>query len=192
MQQLAIKSFTPHRFPISVKIFHVMAAEGVFAPTDRVELIDGEIFNMSPIGTLHARCVNWLSRVLGEFVGRDFIVSIQNPIVLDDASEPQPDISILRYRDDFYKNETPWPRDVLMIFEVADTSVEFDRNIKLPRYAAAGIPETWLIDLVSERVEVHSEPKENTDGTVKIFQRGENAASHMIANIDLSLDEILG
>lgn len=119
-----------------------MAAEGAFAPTDRVELIDGEIFNMSPIGNIRARCVDFLNRYLSKIAGTEYIIRVQNPIVLDDDSEAQPDISILRYRDDFYKSETPRPRDVLMVFEVADTSVEFDRNIKLPRYAAAGIPET--------------------------------------------------
>jgi Uma2 family endonuclease len=173
-------------------MYHVMADGGAFAPTDRVELIGGELIDMSPIGKLHARCVKFLAKYLIRLLSDGYVVGVQDPIVLNDDSEPQPDLSIVRFKDDFYKDELPGSKDVLLIIEVADTSVDFDRNVKLRKYAAAGIPESWLIDLASDRVEAHTEPKQSGYGLVKIYGRGENAVSETIAAIDLSVDEILG
>ncbi|MGB7207443.1 MAG: Uma2 family endonuclease [Pyrinomonadaceae bacterium] len=192
MDALAVREPTYSRFPISVEMYHLMAERGVFAPEDRVELIEGELFEMSPIGSLHARCVNFLNRFLVTSAGSEYIVQVQNPIILNDLSEPQPDFSIVRHRQDFYKDGLPEAPDVAVVFEIAETSVTFDKNVKFRRYAAAGIPEAWLIDLTGERVEVHSQPKENGYGIIKIYQRGENAVSEMIPSIDLSVDDILG
>lgn len=180
------------RFPISVEMYHLMAEKGVFAPTDRVELIEGELFEMSPIGNLHARCVKFLNDYLANLITGKFVLGVQDPIVLNDQSEPQPDLSILDYRADFYKDETPRAKNVVLVIEVAETSVTFDKNVKFRRYASAGIPEAWLIDLANETVEVHSQPKENGYGTIKLFQRGENAVSETVPAIDLSVDDILG
>lgn len=193
MNDVGLQSQVSRRhFPITVKMFHRMGLDGYFAPEDRVELIDGEIFEMSPIGSLHARCVNWLNQTLNRLADNSFIVSVQNPVVLTDYSEPQPDLSVVRYREDFYKFETPGAKDSLIVIEVADSSVEFDRNTKIAKYAEAGIPEAWLIDLVAERVEIHSQPTSNGYGLVDMCHRGENAASQTIPSIDLSVDDILG
>ena len=192
MNTLAVLEPTRTRFPITVEMYHLMGEKGVFHPDDRVELIEGELFDMSPIGSLHARCVAFLTRFLTNAAGLDHIINVQNPIILNDRSEPQPDISIVRYRSDFYKDALPEADDVELIIEIADTSVDFDRNVKFRKYASAGIPEAWLIDLVGERVEVHSEPKANGYGIVKIYQRGENAVSETISAIDLSVNDILG
>ncbi len=192
MDALATREPKYDRFPITVEMYHLMAEKGVFAPSDRVELIEGELIDMSPIGSLHARCVAFLNRFLSGIAGVDHIIVVQSPIILNDKSEPQPDISLLRYKADFYKDALPGPADVVMIFEVAETSVTFDKNVKFHRYAAAGICEAWLIDLVGERVEVHSQPEENGYGVVKIYQRGKNAVSETIPAIDLPVNDILG
>lgn len=192
MDALAVREPTYSRFPISVEMYHLMAERGVFAPDDRVELIEGELFEMSPIGNLHARCVKFLNDYLANLVSGKFVLGVQDPIVLNDQSEPQPDLSILDYRTDFYKDEAPNAKDTALVIEVAESSIDFDKNVKFRRYASAGIPEAWLIDLASESVEVHSQPKENGYGTIKIYLRGENAVSETIPSIDLPVDDILG
>lgn len=169
-----------------------MAEEGYFAPDERVELIGGEIIEMSPIGSLHARCVNFLNEQLTRLLSGRLRVSVQNPIILDDESEPPPDLAVLRYREDFYKDALPSAADVLLIIEVADSSVEFDRSRKAPRYAAARIAETWVVDPSEEKVEIHSVAKETTYGLVKIYQRGETAVSETIPELALAGDDILG
>ena len=185
--EVAVKTY-----PISVATYHFMAEQGAFAPDERVELFEGEIIEMSPIGSRHARVVDFLNRFFSSIVGNSSIVRIQNPIILNDLSEPQPDISVVRFREDFYKDELPAAADISLIIEVSDRSVEFDRSKKFPKYAAAGIPEAWLINLEAERVEVHSNAKETTYGMVKIYQRGENVISETMPNLELSVDDILG
>lgn len=192
MQNLQIAQPTLRRHPISVEMYHIMAEQGAFGPEDRVELIGGEIIDMSPIGTLHARCVKFLNRFLSKIAGSEYIIAVQDPVVLTDDTEPQPDITVLRFREDFYKFEAPGPADILLIIEVADTSYDYDRNVKLPRYASSGIPETWLIDLVSDRIEVHYQPKADTYGTVKIYSRGDEVTSTVLTSLRVSVDEVLG
>ena len=132
---------------------------------------------MSPVGSLHVRCVNILGAFLGRILRDEYIVSVQNPILLDDQSEPEPDVSLLRYVADFYKNELPKAADVKLIIEVADSSAAFDRSVKLSRYALAGIAEAWLIDLSNDRVEVHTQPEQDHYGSVIIYERGDNVVS---------------
>src|SRR5436305_9727423 len=163
-------------FPITVEMYHQMGEKGIFAPDDRVELIEGELFQMSPIGSLHARCVKFLLNHLVTLLTGQYVVGVQDPVTLDDKSEPQPDLSILRYQADFYKDATPRAQETVMVVEVADSSVNFDKNVKFRRYAATGIPEAWLVDLDSERVEVHTQPKENGYGMVKIYSQIGRAA----------------
>src|SRR5438067_3636731 len=179
-------------FPITVEMYHQMGEKGSFAPDDRVELIEGELFQMSPIGSLHARCVKFLNNFFVTRLNELFVVGVQDPVTLDDRSEPQPDLSILRYKADFYKDATPRSEETVMVIEVADSSVSFDKNVKFRRYAATGIPEAWLIDLDAERVEVHTQPKENGYGVVRIYIRGENAVSENIPSVNLPVDDILG
>lgn len=169
-----------------------MAERGAFGPEERVELIDGEIIEMSPIGSKHARVVDYLAEFLVRRLGDAVIVRIQNPIIVGDLSEPQPDISILRRREDRYRDAHPEGSDVLAVIEVSDSTVAFDRSRKFPRYAAAGIPEAWLVDLESEHVEIHSMPKESAYGLVKIFLRNENAVSETISDMTLPVNDILG
>jgi Uma2 family endonuclease len=129
-----------------------MGEVGILAPDARVELIDGEIIDMAPPGSLHAGIVDQLVLVLGSAVAGRALLRVQNPLRLDDHSEPQPDISVLRGRADFYKSGHPRPADVLLVVEVADTSLRFDRDDKIPLYARHRIPEVWLVDLRAKRL----------------------------------------
>ena len=178
--------------PISVDLYHHMAEQGMFEPDERVELIDGEIFTMSPVGSLHVRCVNFLNRTISRLLGDDYLVSVQNPIISANDTEPQPDITILRANSNLFKDQLPTGRDTLIVIEVADTSASFDRNRKFPKYAQAGIPEAWLVDLKRDVVEAHSDPGSNGYGVVKTLRRGEVLSSLTIPLIELSVDDILG
>lgn len=180
------------RVPITVEMYHTLDKYGAFAPDERLELIDGEIYEMSPIGSRHSRVVKILAEHLIRHFSDEFIVSVQDPIALDDRSEPQPDLCLLRRTPDYYRDALPKASDVMLLIEVSDTSAGFDREKKIPKYAAAGIPEAWLIDLESEHVEVHSIPKESAYGLVKINLRGEMALSETIAKLSLPVDDILG
>lgn len=192
MQNLAAKARTPRLVPITVKMYHLMAQCGAFHPDDRIELVGGKIFEMPRIGSLHSRCVRFLNSFLWAKVRDELIVSVHNPIILDDESEPQPDITLLRRADDFYKDALPTASDVKLLIEVADTSIEVDRGVKFSRYAAAGIPEAWLVDLINDRVEVHYAPKDEAYSRSKTFQRGENAVSETIPSIEIPVDDVLG
>jgi Uma2 family endonuclease len=148
----------PARHLISVEAFHRMAETGILDPADRVELIDGEIFDMSPIGVLHAALVARLATYFSQKLGGAAVVWCQNPVRLDDASEPEPDIAILRPRADFYATSHPGPADLLLVIEVADTSLAFDLGTKVPLYARHGIPEVWVIDAATRRTRVFRRP----------------------------------
>jgi Uma2 family endonuclease len=180
------------KYLFTVDFFNGMVEQGMVKPTDRLELIEGEIYEMSPIGNLHARCVKYLNNLLVQYLAGKFIIGIQDPIILDDISEPLPDVAVLRYRDDFYKQSLPFATDVLLIIEVADTTAKFDRTIKFPKYASARIPEAWLIDLEAERIEVHSAPEAETYQSVKIYQRGEEISSETLPEIKFTVDDIFG
>ncbi|MFM7289899.1 MAG: Uma2 family endonuclease [Planctomycetia bacterium] len=148
----------PSRHLISVDAFHRMGETGILGPEDRVELIEGEIIDMSPIGALHAAIVDVLARHFGRRAGESVFIRCQNPLRLDDISEPEPDISILRPRPDFYTTSHPGPADVLLVIEVADTSLAYDLGTKVPLYARHGIPEVWVIDAATRRIRVFRRP----------------------------------
>jgi Uma2 family endonuclease len=167
-----------------------MAQGGVFAEDDRVELLGGEIFEMTPIGSRHAGCVNALNHALAAQLGSSVIVSVQNPFVLDDFSEPQPDLLILRPREDFYRVSHPTPEDVRVVIEVADTSEGFDRA-KLPRYAQAGIPEAWLIVLSGNAVDVFNDPSPDGYRAHQRFERGEQVTSQQFPALNVAVSELV-
>ncbi|CAN1209000.1 Putative restriction endonuclease domain-containing protein [Tumidithrix helvetica PCC 7403] len=148
----------PHKFTFTTQQYHLMHEAGVFSEGDRLELIHGEITTMSPIGRKHATCVARLTKRFELKLGDRTIIWAQNPIRLDDKSEPQPDLAILKFRDDFYEAELPTPSDVLLIIEVADSTISYDREVKAPLYASAGIPELWLFDVNQKAIEAYSQP----------------------------------
>jgi len=136
--------------------YHRMGEVGIFSEDDRVELIRGEIVKMSPIGRHHVAFVNNLNQLLVTRLAGRAIVSVQNPVVLSDDTEPEPDLTILRPRS--YKHAEPTVADVLLLIEVAETSLRYDRVTKRPLYAEAGVPEYWVVDCGAETVEVHRAP----------------------------------
>lgn len=148
----------PSRHLISVDAFHRMAETGILGSSDRVELIDGEIIDISPIGALHAAIVDVLARHFGRKAGDSIFIRCQNPLRLDDVSEPEPDLTILRPRADFYTTAHPGPADVLLVVEVSDTSLAYDLGVKVPLYARHGIPEVWVIDAATRRTRVFRQP----------------------------------
>lgn len=135
-----------------------MAQAGVLAEDDRLELIDGDLIDMTPIGSRHAGAVSRLTRLFGAAVGADAIVSVQNPVQLDHYSQPQPDLALLRPRADFYSESHPQPADVLLIVEVAEASLDYDRGVKVPLYAHHGVPEVWLVDVAGRSMTVYRAP----------------------------------
>jgi Uma2 family endonuclease len=137
-----------------------MGEAGILGEEARVELIEGELIDMAPIGSRHAGTVDRLARLFFERV-TTAIVRIQNPIVLGEHSELEPDLTLLRSRDDFYTSAHPGAADVLLLVEVMDTSARYDREVKIPLYARAGIPEVWLIDLQQGWIEIYLRPSPN-------------------------------
>ena len=132
-----------HRWTVSE--FQRMGKTRFLDPTVRMELIEGELFDMAPIGSFHAGTVTLLTHLFTQAVGETAVISVQNPIDLSERSEPQPDLILLRPRADYYLSEHPHPRDVLLLIEVSDSTVQFDRKTKVPLYARHGIPEVWLV-----------------------------------------------
>jgi len=163
---------TIQRRKLTVDDFHRMGAAGILGEDDRVELIDGEMIEMAPIGSKHFAMVNRLSRMLVFAAETQTIVSTQNPIALPPQSEPQPDVALLSPRADDYRDNLPTAADVLLLIEVADTTLAYDRDIKIPIYARPGIPEVWLFDLHSRSLSVHRDPGPN--GYQKVLMPGSN------------------
>ena len=175
----------------TVNEYYRMAETGILTEDDRVELIEGEVITMSPIGSRHAACVGRLTELLSQVKNRA-IVWVQNPIRINNYSEPEPDIALLKRRDDFYAAGHPTPGDVYLVIEVAETSVEYDRDTKIPLYAAAGIPESLLVNLPKDAIECYTQPVNGKYQSVKIVKRGESFTSQVVPGLTLSAEAILG
>jgi len=171
-----------HRF--SVEQYHRMIDAGIFAPDDRLELIHGELIKMSPINRRHAACCARISYLL-ERLGRRAMKRIQDPITLTD-SEPQPDIAIVRWRDDFYLVGHPTPPDIYWVIEVADTTITYDRGVKVPLYLSAGIPEVWLVNLDEDCLEVYRQKEP------QILRRGQSLTPLQFPEFVFGVDKLLG
>ena len=154
----------PRRHRITVEEYHRMAEVGLLAPDARVELIEGEIIDMPPIGIRHAAAVSRLSRLLERAVGDRAIVRCQLPILLGDCSQPQPDFALCVPREDFYEHRPAGAADALLIIEVSDTTLRYDRQTKMPLYASHGIPELWIVDTGAEQIHVFRNPSGTTYG----------------------------
>jgi len=176
----------------TVDEYHRMAETGILAEDDRVELLDGEIVEMSPIGPRHAATVTRLEHLFHQLVGDRAIVRGQNPVLLDGYSEPEPDIALVTPRADFYAAEHPTPRDTLLIVEVADTSLKYDRHSKLPSYARVGVPEVWLVDLTADRVERHREPRGDAYADLQILGREATLTPLLLPEVAIRIGDLLG
>jgi Uma2 family endonuclease len=169
-----------------------MGEAGIFSRDDRVELIDGEIVQMTPIGSRHAACVDRLAELLRSVLGQLAIVRVQSPIRLGSHSEPQPDLAVLRRREDFYVDAHPAPPDVLLVIEVADASADFDRVTKMPLYGQAGIPQAWLVDVAGPSLEDYRGPLAQGYYDVRTPRRGERVTLDAYPDLSLAVDDILG
>jgi Uma2 family endonuclease len=145
--------------PLTVDDYHRMIETGIISEGEHIELILGQVFNMVAKGTRHTLCTRQLFKQLLNLIGDQADVQSQDPITLPNNSEPEPDVVIARLRDDNYATSHPTPVDILLVIEVADSSIDFDRNTKLPIYAAAGINEYWIVNLIDSRLEIYSQPE---------------------------------
>ncbi len=150
----------PRKHRITVDEYYRMAEVGLLAPDARVELIEGEIIDMAPVGTNHGSVVNDLTDLFVHAVGDRGIVQIQGVVRLDGSSEPQPDVAVLVRRDHRFRRVHPSPADVLLLIEVSDSTLRYDRNVKVPLYARHGIPEVWIVDLQNAELHRWCEPED--------------------------------
>jgi Uma2 family endonuclease len=177
----------------TVEDYYRMAEVGILQADDRVELVRGEIVQMAPIGSRHQSVVDRLTSLFSRRLASErTILRVQGPILLDDMSEPQPDVCLLNQRDDFYEGRHPGPEDVLMLVEISDTSLAYDRLVKLPLYAQAGVPEVWIVNLEEESLEVSSEPREGAYSRNGVLARGNSLAPGAFPEARFSVDEVLG
>ena len=171
--------------------YEQMGESGILGEDDRVELIDGEVLEMSPIGARHVACVLRLERVLGERFRDVAFVSSQNPVALPPYDEPQPDVALLAPRANFYASGLPGATDVLLLVEVADRSARYDRDVKLRRYAQAGIGEVWLVDLEHDRLLAYRDPAADGYQVVQTFRRGDTLTPLGFPDRRVAVDDIL-
>jgi Uma2 family endonuclease len=185
-------SVRPKRLRFSVDDYYTMIDLGMLKNVERAEIIDGELIESIPIGKAHASCVKTLAEVLRDKLGKKVTYSVQDPIWLDEYNEPIPDIALLKRREDFYRGKSPMAEDVLLLIEVSDTTLDYDRNRKIPLYAQAGILEVWSVNLQNSTVELHYQPRDYSFSIVKLFRRGEIIKSENLPDLELKVDEILG
>ncbi len=179
-------------YRFTVEDYYRMGEVGILSPDVRVELVDGEIKRTPPIHPPHASIVNRLNAVLAATLQSNAVVGVQNPIRLDDFNEPQPDVTVLRFRDDYYAQQHPGPADVLLAIEVADTSLIYDGDEKMPRYGRAGIPEAWLVDVQGQTITVFTGPHAGGYGKERVVTRGQELVSLVVEGLRLRVDEVLG
>ncbi len=180
------------RLQFTVTDYHRMIDTGILAEDDRVELIEGEILQMPPVGSGHAGRVNILNRHLSLALGDRAIVAVQNPIQANDLSEPEPDHAILRPRDDFYVRENPGPEAIFWLIEVSDSSLNFDREVKLPLYARNGVSEVWVINVPDAVVEVYRAPRGGEYRGRSELRRGDSLSPLAFPDLELAVATILG
>jgi Uma2 family endonuclease len=176
----------------TVDEYHRMWDAGIFPEEKRFELIRGEIFEMPGAKPPHSGRVNRLNHLFPSRLGESVIVSVQNPSSIDDYSEPVPDVSLLKPRQDFYSGSHPLPSDVLLLVEISHTTLRFDTKIKAPLYAEAGIAEYWVLNIPENVLEVRTEPMNGRYTKLAIFKAGESVSPRAFPGITFRVDEILG
>jgi len=175
----------------SAEDYHRLAKTGLFQEDDPIELLNGEIIIMSPIGTPHASMTTRLNTLLGARANGLAIVTQQNPLALDPYSEPEPDLMLLKPREDYYASAHPGPSDVLLLIEVSDTSLDYDQGPKLTAYAKGGVPETWIIDLAGRSLTIHRTP--DPSGIYRVIHRpahGTPFAPQALPSLTLTLTDL--
>lgn len=181
--------FQRHR--LSVQDYHLMGDTGILSPDTKVELINGEIIDMTPIGSRHAGTLNRLIKIITEATGETAILSVQNPIILGDYSEPEPDIALLRPREDFYTAAHPRAEEILLIIEISESSARYDREIKLPIYARHGIPEVWLVDIEHQKILFFGAPREGRYKNISSSKQLNQVSPAELPDVSLDLTVLL-
>ncbi len=181
----------PRRLRFTVDEYYKMIELGMLKDYEKAEIIEGELISKMPVGEKHSAVVEKLSETLRDKLGKSVSLRNQQPIKFSDYNEPQPDLAILQRRDDFYFYEKPVPKDVLVLIEVSDATLKYDRDTKRALYAEAEIPEVWIVNLPNNIVEVHQKPSNGIYQLAKIFKRGESVKSEILPNLNLEVDEIL-
>ena len=179
------------RHKLDVVQYHRMGEAGVFEGNERVELIEGEIVEMAPIGSNHAGTTNVLTRSLFDAVGARAVVAVGNPVRLDRYNEPQPDFALLRPRADSYRDAHPTAADTLLLIEVADSSLRYDRKVKLPLYARHGVPELWIVDLEGGTVEVCREPRGDGYAAISRVAPGDVLEPALLPGVRIAVTDII-
>jgi Uma2 family endonuclease len=182
---------TGMRHRVSVAEFGRMAEAGVFEPEARLELVDGEILEMSPIHPPHAYAVGVLTRDLSRQVGDHGVLWVQNPAELDEYSQPQPDVILMAPPIERYRTQHPRTEDILLVIEVADSTLRFDRNVKIPLYGRDGIREAWLVDIPHRRVEVFREPAPDGYATSTMHHPGTVVSPTAFPDVDIAVADLL-
>ena len=185
-------SALPQKKLFTVDEYDTMIKAGVFDGKERVELIEGEFVKKMTQGDLHIGCINIITWILRNDLSKEFLYSIQNAVQMNVFSAPEPDVAILRFRKDFYSTGKARPEDILLLIEVADTTVRSDRQIKIPLYASVGVPEVWLVNLPRKIVEVYTEPKNGKYQIVRKAGKSEILRPQMIADLSVKVAEIIG
>ena len=178
--------------PLTTEQFERMIHAGILAEADRLELLDGEIVEMAPIGHRHAWYVNRVADLLYQLAGAEFLVSVQNPVELNATTRPQPDVALVRRRPDVYPHRLPRPEDIVLVVEVADTTAESDRVVNIPLYARAGIPEAWLLDIETDHVDVFRAPGPDAYREVRSVGPGEELSVLALPGLSFAARRIVG
>jgi Uma2 family endonuclease len=182
----------PAHYRFTREDFHRMAETGILAEDARVELIDGEIFEMSPIGRRHKACVDRVSELFFAGVQQRAIVRVQSSVALAERVEPQPDIALLRRAPDYYAAVDETVDDILLLIEVADSSEGYDRLTKAPLYAHHGVRELWIVNLQRDQVVVYREPAENGYTTTRVYRRGESISPLAFPDLEIAVNDSIG
>lgn len=184
--------FLPPRRKFSAEEYLRMGEHGIIQSEEHVELIDGDVVLMCPIGDRHIGCVTMLTTMLTVALAGRAMTSPQNPVRISPRSEPQPDLTFVRPRADFYRKGKPRPADVFFVIEVMETSARYDRGVKVPLYARAGVPEVWLVDLNRDQVEVYRRPDGDAYAECRVAGRGESIGPEAFPDVSLRVDDVLG
>lgn len=183
--QLLTRKFT-------TKQYHLMAENNIFHPEERLELINGEIINMSPIGLKHISMVNRLTNLFYSQLLNQALISVQNSIQLDDYSEPQPDLVLAKLRDDFYETKPIQPEDIFLLIEVSDSTIQYDKEVKIPVYAKNKIQEVWLVNLNKNNLEIFREPENNSYHNLQTLNSKSTINLLIFPQLKINLSDIFG
>ncbi len=186
------ETYFPHSYRFTIEDWHKIEEMGLFSPETQAELIEGEIIEMGPIDSSCTEHVNQLNHLFNKRITSSEIVSVQNPVILNNYFEPQPDLTVLRHEPDFYSEKHPTPEDILLLIEVSDSTLVYDRNDKKWLYARCNILEYWVVNLKDDCIEVHLNPHAQDYALIHIMRRGEIITPSKLPHISLAVSDILG